>query len=121
MKRALLALAAAATLAAANGCGWQVQNMQGNQCTDGSCGACDPGAGRLGHGHLANRIRAGAQCGPSHVDGDFLATLKGIHDHAHGRGAANVDPAASPTVTYPYYTVRGPRDYFLNDPMPLGY
>ena len=34
-----------------------------------------------------------------------------------------VDPAGPPTAAYayPYYTVRGPRDFFLNQPSTIGY
>jgi hypothetical protein len=122
MKRALWTLAAAAAFVAANGCGWQVQNMRGNQCTDGAgCDACNPGGrlrDRIGNGQLRDRIRDGAYAGPPHVQGDFLSGLQAWHAQ---KNAPPPDAGASPTVTYPYYTVRGPRDYFLNDPMPLGY
>jgi hypothetical protein len=127
MKRPLLALAAAAALVAFNGCGWQMQNMQGNQCSDESpCAACAQGGGRfgqgrIGDGQLAERIRARAQMAPHHVQGDFLTGLKDLHHQNHqGLGVPGFE-GATPTVTYPYYTVRGPRDYFLDDPMPIGY
>ena len=34
-----------------------------------------------------------------------------------------VEPAGPPTAAYayPYYTVRGPRDFFLNEPSTIGY
>ncbi len=49
-------------------------------------------------------------------------------DPGFGRGMLGQPTVAQPftpgppvgTVTYPYYTVRGPRDFFLNDPRPLG-
>ncbi len=129
MKRALLALATIAALAAANGCGWQTQNLQGNYCTDGvGCAACGHAGGRFGHGgigngQLANRIRAGAYSGPPHVEGDFLTGLQAWRQSRRAGDAGGVPgyDGASPTVTYPYYTTRGPRDFLLNDPMPLGY
>ncbi len=120
MKRALLALATIAALAAANGCGWQTQNMQGNHCTDGAgCTACG-----IGNGQLANRIRAGAQYGPPHVEGDFLSGVQAWRQARHAGGEGGGAPGyggASPTATYPYYTTRGPRDFLINDPMPIGY
>jgi hypothetical protein len=121
MKRALLA--AALTLAAASGCGWQTQSMQGNHCVDSQagCAACGTGHGRLrdhvGHGQLRDRLAAGAHSGPAHVQGDIISCLM-AHKHQQNAPAAE---GPVPTMTYPYYTVRGPRDYFLNDPMPLGY
>lgn len=125
MNRALWALATAAVLAAANGCGWQAQNLKGNQCVDGSCSACAAnGHGRLrdriGDGQLAARLRAGAQMGPPHVQGDFLTGLHAAHQQ---RGAAAAVPGegVTPTVTYPYYTTRGPRDFLMDNPMPIGY
>jgi hypothetical protein len=113
MKRALWA--AALTLAAASGCGWQTQCMQGNHRTDSpaGCSACG-----IGHGQLRDRIAAGVHSGPPHVQGDFLS---GLAAHHHQKHAQPADQGPVPTMTYPYYTVRGPRDYFLNDPMPLGY
>ena len=93
MKRALLA-AAALTLAAASGCGWQMQNMQGNHCVDnGACGAaCGTGQGRLrdriGNGQLRDRLAAGVHCGPPHIQGDFLS---GLAAHRHQQNAPATD------------------------------
>jgi hypothetical protein len=127
MKRALSALAVVVALAAANGCGWQVQNIQqGNQCSDGiGCAACGGGLrNRVGNGQIVDRMHAAAYNGPPHVQGDFLTGMRAAHQQKHaqndGLGVPGYD-GATPTVTYPYYTVRGPRDFFLNDPMPLGY
>ncbi len=63
-----------------------------NNCMSGNCGegGCPPGGG----------------CGP----------LSGV---AHSR---NYTGSGEPTaqVAYPYYTVRGPRDYFLDKPATIG-
>jgi hypothetical protein len=121
MKRALFA-AAALTLAVCGGCGWQTQNMQGNHCVDSGAAACGPGQGRLrdriGNGQLRDRLAAGAHAGPPHIQGDFVSGLAALHHQKHAPPAAE---GPVPTATYPYYTLRGPRDYFMNDPMPLGY
>jgi hypothetical protein len=43
--------------------------------------------------------------------------------HRHGRRHHPQAPVGGPpvgTVTYPYYTVRGPRDFLANDPPNIG-
>ncbi len=46
----------------------------------------------------------------------------GARATARGAAQACAMPSGPPTaqVAYPYYTVRGPRDFFLDDPQPLG-
>ena len=81
------------------------------------------------HSRMANRNCP--TCGP----------VSGRAQYANGRGGCNpanspdyvphipkdyykqVEPAGPPTATYayPYYTVRGPRDFFLNQPSTIGY
>ena len=131
MKRAIWALAIVAALA--GGCGWQTQNLQGNRCMDSSCSACTACgngglrgrigngqlAGRVGNGQLAGRLRAGAQMGPPHVDGNFLDGLRAAHQ-AKQAGPLPGE-GTTPTVGYPYYTIRGPRDFLQDSPMPIGY
>ncbi|MBW3598623.1 MAG: hypothetical protein KY475_15290 [Planctomycetes bacterium] len=124
MNRAIWALSAALALSVV-GCGWQTQNLQGNQCIDGSCSSCIAcGNGglrdRIGDGQLAGRLRAGAQMGPPHVQGDFLTHLQSLNQARHAEGPLPGE-GTTPTTGYPYYTIRGPRDFFVNDPMPIGY
>jgi hypothetical protein len=40
----------------------------------------------------------------------------------HSTGAPDVFAPGPPTgaITYPYYTVRGPRDFLASDPRPVG-
>ncbi len=40
----------------------------------------------------------------------------------HGQGGPGVQPEQPPVaaVTYPYYTLRGPRDFLQREPSPIG-
>jgi hypothetical protein len=70
-----------------------------------------------GRGAIANYQTNGGHGGP----------LAAYHDRHH-RGpqshlGAMPGPAMgppAPTVTYPYYTTRGPRDYFADNPPSIG-
>lgn len=47
----------------------------------------------------------------------------GRHGGGHlGHGAGELQPQQPPVaaITYPYYTVRGPRDFFQRTPSPIG-
>ena len=94
MKRALFALVAALLLSAGSGClHHQIR------CGNGQAGGC-------GCGHC----------------GGLLGGAGGCHAIAQTRGwrqqAPDVGPAGPPTaaVAYPYYTLRGPRDFFIDNP-----
>ena len=63
-------------------------------CTDGSCG---------------HRGRA---------RGLLQAVAQTFRRHHHPQPPAGGPPVA--TVTYPYYTVRGPRDFLASDPPSIG-
>ncbi len=100
---------------------------------DGRCRACGNGLARRGlaaTGNLTQRaIQQGRGC-PARM-GQSLARAVGNHPHAQPlrqaaaqhceNGFCNL-PAGpqSGAVTYPYYTVRGPRDFFLNNPPSIG-
>ncbi len=49
-------------------------------------------------------------------------TFMGMHPQRLGwHHGAMVDPGPpSAAITYPYYTVRGPRDFFQKNPTPIG-
>ena len=53
-----------------------------------------------------------------------LASYLGQHHRgpqSHmGQHPGPADGPASPTITYPYYTTRAPRDYFLDNPPSIG-
>jgi hypothetical protein len=80
-------------------------------------GAKGMGANRMGaKGMGANRMTAyGEACDPN-TAGRFA------NCQIHQNPRAYVGPAGPPTaaVTYPYYTTRGPRDFFLADPLTIG-
>jgi hypothetical protein len=95
MKRALCALAAAMLLVASVGCHWTHLNSTYNGCAGGGCG----------HG------------GPHGSD-----PVSGFMSRLHGRGGGGGYVEGPPTAaySYPYYTTRGPRDFFLDNPPSIG-
>jgi hypothetical protein len=110
MKRALLLLIAGTAMFALSGCchpftdgfghrlfNWGDQKAPSAPCRHGTCETA-PGPGCLTGG-----------CGTG-VNGTGL-----LH-------CCNPPPqGGSPGgVTYPYYTLRGPRDYFVDNPAPIG-
>ncbi len=75
---------------------------------------CGPG----GHGQYA---ACGAQgCG---VPGCGVRNSADYVPQIPHNYAQQVEPAGPPTGTYayPYYTTRGPRDFFLDNPSTIGY
>ena len=96
MTRTLVALVAVFLFTAGTGCvagrGLLHRNSACDTCDGAGCNGC----GLLGGGGLAGRL-AGQHCDPGVVSGP---------------------PTAQ--VAYPYYTVRGPRDFLLSNPQPLG-
>lgn len=103
MRTVMLALLAMATIIPSLGC---AAGGARNACA--SCKQCGHG----GHGRGAH----GGGC----VRDGFFARNFGPQNHvsptAEGAGAPS-----SAQVAYPYYTTRGPRDFLLNNPPPLGY
>jgi hypothetical protein len=131
--RHLSALMLASLVACSVGC---------QSCTSGSCGAgglwgaisggagCDDGscvAGANGAAVMEGDCADGS-CGLGGGGGILGDKLRG----GHGRLAAAAGQACNGTncgmtygptmgaVTYPYYTTRGPRDFFLDDPPSIG-
>ena len=94
--RILFALLAVVLCAAGSGC----VCGRGANCHQSACNACDGGGCQncsiLGGGGLVGRL------GSHHAD----------------PGVMSGPPTAQ--VAYPYYTVRGPRDFLLDDPPSLG-
>ncbi|MBN2216477.1 MAG: hypothetical protein JW719_03780 [Pirellulales bacterium] len=91
----------------------------GRCLVDGSCGhcsdcpetcqSCDPDScGACGAGGACE-----TQCDPGCAEGC------GLMDRIRGRRYVNPGPPTG-AVTYPYYTVRGPRDFLMKSPSPLG-
>ena len=110
-------------------------------CSSGTCqtGACSGGACQTGgHGLLGKMQGAGGcnncvGCRTGCVAGP-LGWQQGGHDYSshlqpgmlghRASHAINSQPFTpgppSAQVAYPYYTVRGPRDFLLNDPPTIG-
>ncbi len=99
-------------------------------CSDGSCyvGQCpDASAGAPGQQVIADASAGVGAAANYQVNGGQGGPLADYHNR-HYRGpqshlGAMPGPAMGPpqpTVTYPYYTVRGPRDYFLDNPPTIG-
>ncbi len=110
-------------------------------CSPGACsgGACQAGGGQAGGGHgLLGRMQGGgcnnvAGCRTGCVAGK-LGWQQGGHDYSSHLQPGMLGHRASHAITsqpftpgppsaqvaYPYYTVRGPRDFLLNDPPTIG-
>lgn len=97
MKRTLFLLLAVSMVAVLTGC-----------CGNCACrGANGGGMTGLIRGSCVNGPDVCQRCGPG---------------SRGGRGSNEVFDPGPPTgaVTYPYYTVRGPRDFLAQDPRPTG-
>jgi hypothetical protein len=86
--------------------GWQRGGTDYGAHLNGHGGAL---RGRLGQGGYAGAAAASSGAPYGHgMHGEYLAdtqTQSGIQ---------------APAVAYPYYTTRGPRDFFVNNPPPIG-
>lgn len=102
MKRVMLGLALAFTLLSSTGC----ELLQKNKCN--SC-----------NGNLGCRpCKMGWQRGGT----DYQRFLghSGSYGNAGAAGAGGAGGAPAAQVAYPYYTARGPRDFFVNNPPSIG-
>lgn len=94
----------------------------GPMCASGSCEVQQPGRAMSMHPEDgANMAWYNGKPGGS---SGFLAGLHGRHFRGHqSHMGSQPGPAMgppSPTVTYPYYTTRGPRDYLAKNPPSIG-
>lgn len=119
MKRLTILAAALVMLVGASGC------ASTNSCN--SCNSCNTGGGGL-LGKLG-----GGNCNPSTgCRANGLAWQQGGLDYSEGLATGNPRHAQpgrqSPMVAgpptagtaYPYYTVRGPRDFLMDNPPSIG-
>lgn len=133
----LLALGMAATAAAAG-----PGQKYGGYCGGGgcNCGQCQQNGwangllgGHLGHNHGYGGCSTCGYGGYGYGSPGYDISPNANYYaqwYGRGHGAAFGVPALAPpvytpgpptaAVTYPYYTTRGPRDFLLNNPPPLG-
>jgi hypothetical protein len=99
MKRTLVACFAATLLAMVAGC--LQRQVVDNQCP--------PGSAQIAPCALRNQA-----CPPT-----GCSRCGGRHGRGQDQGAYQPGPPTG-QVTYPYYTVRGPRDFLQRSPSPIG-
>jgi hypothetical protein len=116
-----------------NGCGPTGCDSPSGGCTSGRCGGLVgllPGF----HGNACNDCGPGGCVTPETLAHDGYGTrgghtgpLAGLFGQHHagpqshmGAYPGPADGPPTPTVAYPYYTTRGPRDFFLDDPASIG-
>ena len=107
MNRAILSLSlVAALLAASSGCGFNHLFRHGGDAGIG----CESGAcGYAGDGYGDGRQNAYAGC------------FHGKQGKLRGHYTPQLAPGPmGAQVTYPYYTNRGPRDFFVSEPRGIG-
>ncbi|WP_145087608.1 hypothetical protein [Anatilimnocola aggregata] len=115
-------------------CGGQCGH--GGQCGGGQCAACGGHGQGGGYGDQGGGYAGQGGCGPGGCGGHGAHGGAGGHGghgglHAGTRGMHGVphhfsreyngpQGPQSAQVAYPYYTTRGPRDYFANNPPSIG-
>jgi len=148
MNRLLLIGSLAVLLVGSTGCLHHNVRSGCNTCSTGACGngacgagcssGCSNGSGLLGKlGGLCGTCgsqgcRNGCVAGPlgwQQGGLDYSSHLQapagghGLLGHGAGRQLANQPFTAGPPsaqVAYPYYTVRGPRDFLVDNPPSIG-
>jgi len=131
MKRLKLMAAALVMLVGATGC-----SVNRCQSACNSCNSCPPTGGLLGslgcRGCLSDQCSVATGCrtcgiGWQHGGLDYsegLATGHPLHgrpgDQSGGAGGSGMAGPQGATVAYPYYSVRGPRDFLLDNPPTIG-
>jgi hypothetical protein len=106
MKRALLGTIALLGLGAASGC-----QTLGPTCASG----CGDGGGGVGCDPASPDSCQSCAADPTHPR--LKALKRAIHGPPAGEGMYGPPSAA---IAYPYYSVRGPRDYFEPSPSTIG-
>lgn len=119
-----------------NSCGTpacETGSCNSGNCNSGSCGQCNSGGGLLGKlrgqasGCGSGGCRTGCVAGPlgwQQGGLDYSSHLNpGMMGHQAGSAVASQPFQAGPPtgqVAYPYYTVRGPRDFLVDNPPTIG-
>ncbi len=117
MKRAMLMLIAGAALIALCGCSHPFADGSGhrlfaNHSGDPNCPASQTPAAPCRHGVCEGPPGPCVLCGGCGTGTNGTGLL-----HCCGGPAPGGAPGG---VTYPYYTLRGPRDYFTDNPPSIG-
>ena len=84
--------------------------------------AMSSGCNLLHNHQKCNTCNAPIGCRPCNVGWQRGGTDYGAHlSHSQYRQDPNVGSGIpAPTTAYPYYTTRGPRDFFVNNPPSIG-
>lgn len=141
MNRILMLTAAAVLLVGSTGCLHHHTRGGLSQCEPANCepgDGCEPcGSSANGAGILGKIKNAACKsCGRTGCVASKLGWQRGGHDysshlgpaHRHGGAAASHGPHGahhsamqSATMAYPYYTIRSPRDFLVDNPPTIGY
>ncbi|RMF87875.1 MAG: hypothetical protein D6741_19955 [Planctomycetota bacterium] len=120
MKQVLCVTALIAGLAILSGCSSHaIQHRQGGigltGLVHGSCAAAPETCQDCAAPAACPACQAGAPCA---LHGHRLAALP-KHHGLHQQPMIDPGPPTA-AVTYPYYTIRGPRDFLQSEPTPIG-
>lgn len=122
MKRVMMMLLMASATLCSTGC-----NLANRDCGCGGpigCRPCKMGWQRGGTDYqrvLGGRDcnECGDNCGRTGLFGG-LRGQRGQYANAQPAGAGEASGSPMAQVAYPYYTTRGPRDFFLDNPPTIG-
>lgn len=117
MKRVMMLVCLATAILSSTGC----NSMNRNCCGDIGCRPCPMGWQRGGTDYQRFLGGPGCNtCGGRH--GNNCGGLAGHAQYANAQPAGAGEASGSPMaqVAYPYYTTRGPRDFFLDNPSTIG-
>lgn len=110
MKRLLLVAVAATILASSTGCCLIDRLFFVRRCY--------PLTGQGGCQAMCSRCGAGVrECRCGHANGGYIGQARRNREAAYDGYYSGQTHGA---VAYPYYTTRGPRDYFADDPQSIG-
>lgn len=141
MKQTIFSLFAAMVVAATSGCATGVAHKGCSPGCDGNCNQCGlktafedaqreygPVMPEQGAMPQAEGVVIRGNCGPNGCPPGGGGAFAfgggggiGGREYGHTRPQFN-GPAGPPSaaITYPYYTTRGPRDFLLKNPPPIG-
>ncbi len=124
MKHAILLLLAVGLAAGLAGCCWS-HGPCGTSCLPASCANAPETCGSCGSGGCESCGGAGCQSCNSDANAG-LGGLLGMGGPCDPGGRASrareayAPGPATGAITYPYYTVRGPRDFLARSPQSIG-